>query len=99
MGRQVSRGIAIAYGVGVVTPVGVFAVTILTQVTPLALAARNVVLQEYQVALFESLALGELAAGLRNVPDVLVAHDHRGARRGFSVHPHIGSADSGDLHP
>src|SRR5579864_9377041 len=98
MRGHTGRCIAIADGVGVVTPVRVFAVTVLAPMTPLALAARDVVLQEYQVPLLESLAFGERAAGPGDVPDVLMAHDHRSARRRFPVQPHIGSADPGDLH-
>src|SRR5581483_130055 len=64
MGRDLSRGIAIADGVGVVTPVGVFAMTVLAQITPLALATGDVVLQKHQVSFLESFASGELFAGL-----------------------------------
>src|SRR5215472_11510589 len=81
MGRLLGRGVAIADGVGVAAPVGIFAVPVLAEVAPLALAAGDVVLHEHQIALLETLAPGELAPRLGDDADVLVAHDHRALGR------------------
>src|SRR5262249_44654764 len=91
MGCFLGRGVAVADGVGVTPPVGVFAVTVLAEMAPLALATGDVVLDEYQVALLETLAPGELAARLGDDADVLVAHDHRTLGRWGLVELHIGS--------
>ena len=98
MGGHVGCGVSVADRAGVVAPVGVFAVTVLAQMAPLAFAARDVVLDEDQVSFLEALAFGELAARLVDVADVLVPHDHRRARRRLLVQPDVGSADSRDLH-
>ena len=73
MRRLLGGGVAVADGVRVGAPVGVLAVAVLPGVAPLALAAGDVVLDENQIALLEALALSELAAGLGDVPDVLMA--------------------------
>src|SRR5215218_6447614 len=64
VGRPLGGRIAVTDGIRVVTPVGVLAVAVLAEMAPLALAAGDIVLHEYQVALLEALASGELAAGL-----------------------------------
>ena len=79
-------------------PVGVLAVAILAGVAPLALAAHHVVLDEDEVALLEALAVGELAAGLGDKADVLVAHDGGLVVRRMRVELDVGAADAGDLH-
>src|SRR5258705_213402 len=79
-------------------PVRVFAVTVLAEVAPLAFAAGDVVLDEYQIAFLKPLAPGELAPRLGDGADILVAHDHRALGRRRLVKLDIGSADSGDLH-
>src|ERR1044071_1478 len=71
MRRLLGRGVAVANGVWVGAPVGVLAVAILAGVTPLALAARYVVLDEDKITFLEALALGELAAGFGDDADVL----------------------------
>src|SRR5262249_9756046 len=91
MGRLLGRGVAVTDGVGVAPPVGVLAVTVLAEMTPLALAAGDVVLHEHQVALLEALAPGEFAARLGDGADVLVAHDHRSLRRRGLVDLDLGS--------
>src|SRR5262249_57923487 len=73
--RPLVGGIAVAYGVGIGAPVGVLAVAVLAGVAPLALAAAHVVLHEDEITLPETLAIRELPACLRDVADVLVAHD------------------------
>src|SRR5262249_56618411 len=75
-----------------------FAVPVLAEVTPLAVAAGDVVLHEHQVALLETLAPGELAPRLGDDADVLVAHDHRALGRRGLVELDISAADAGDLH-
>src|SRR5262249_61414227 len=62
MGRLLGRGVAVADSVGVAPPVGVLAMTVLAEMTPLALAAGDVVLDEHQVTLLEPLAAGEFSA-------------------------------------
>src|SRR6185436_16797053 len=55
-------------------------------------------LDEHEVAFLETLAAHELAPGLGDDADVLVAHDHRrlGRRRGVELD--VGAADPGHLH-
>ena len=91
-------GVAVADGVGVGAPVGVLAMAVLPGVAPLALAARHIVLDEDQIAFLEALALGELAAGLGDVADVLVAHDGGLVVRRMLVELDVGAADAADLH-
>src|SRR5476651_185252 len=91
-------GVAVADGIRVVAPVGVLAMTVLAEVAPLALAARDVVLDEDEVAFLESLAAREFAPRLGDVADVLVAHDHGLARRRCLVELHAGAAAAGDFH-
>jgi hypothetical protein len=73
-------------------------VAILAHVVPLAVAAREVVLEEDEVALRESLVLLELAAHLREVAHVFVAHDERRAAQRQLVLADVGAADAGHLH-
>ena len=96
--RLLVRGVAVADGVGIGAPVGVLAVPVLPGVAPLALAAADIVLDEHEVAFLEALALGELAAGLGDVADVLVAHDGGLVVRRVLVELDVGAADAGDLH-
>ena len=98
MGRLFGRRVAVADGVGVVAPVSVFAVAVLAEVAPLALAASDVVLHEHQIALPETLAPCELAAGLGDKADILVAHDDRGAGRRRLVQLDVGPANARHLH-
>ena len=98
MRRLLGRGVAVADGVGVGAPVGVLAVAVLPGVAPLALAARHIVLDEDQIAFLEALALGELAAGLGDVADILVAHDGGLVVRRVLVELDVGAADAADLH-
>src|SRR5262249_42081131 len=92
------RRVAVANGVGVAAPVGVFAVAILSEVAPLAFAAGDVMLDKDQIAFLEALAAGEFAPRFRDHSDFLVAHDHRLFGRRRFVKFTIVSADSGDLH-
>src|SRR5216117_624394 len=96
--RLFGGGVAVADAVGVGAPVGVFAVAVLAEVAPLALAAHDVVLDEDEVAFLDAFAPGELAARLGDRADVLVAHDHGGIGRRRLVQLHVRPADSGDLH-
>ena len=96
--RLLGRGVAVADGVGVGAPVGVLAVAVLAGVAPLALAAHHVVLDEDEIAFLEALAPGELAAGLGDVADVLVAHDGGLVVRRVLVELDVGAADAADLH-
>src|SRR4051812_23737369 len=93
--RLFRRGIAVADTVGVIPPVGVFAMTVLATVTPFAFAAHDIVLDEHQVALLEALAPGELAACLGDIADVFVAHDYRALGRGMRIQLDVGAADAG----
>jgi hypothetical protein len=56
------------------------------------------VLDEDQVAFLEALALGELAAGLGDIADVLVAHDGGLVARRVLVELDVGAADAADFH-
>jgi len=56
------------------------------------------VLDEHQIALLEAIALGELAAGLGDVADVLVTHDRGLVVRRMLVELDVGAADAADLH-
>ena len=96
--RLLVRGVAVADRVGIGAPVGVLAMPVLAGVAPLALAAAHVVLDEHQVAFLEALALGELAAGLGDDADVLVAHDGGLVVRRMLVELDVGAADAADLH-
>ena len=58
----------------------------------------DVVLDEDEIAFLEALALGELAAGLGDIADVLVAHDGGLVVRRMLVELDVGAADAGDLH-
>src|SRR5205823_10004334 len=51
------------------------------------------------LSLHDALPICELAAPPGDGADVLVAHDHRGARRRGLVELDVGAADPGDLHP
>ena len=68
--RLFGGGVAVADAVGVVAPVGVFAVAVFALVAPLALHAADVVLREHQVAFLEALLAREIGAGFRDVADV-----------------------------
>src|SRR5262249_61198597 len=98
VGRLLGRRVAVADRIGIVAPVGILAVAVLAEMAPLALAAGDVVLDEHEVALAESLAPGELAAGLGDHADVLVAHDDRRVGRRLLVELDVGAADAGHLH-
>ena len=98
MGGALGRGVAVADGLGIVAPVGVFTMAILARVAMLALAAHDIVLHEDQVAFLEALAAGEFLAALGDVADVLVAHDAGGGHRGMCVELHIRAADARDFH-
>jgi hypothetical protein len=69
------RCVAITDAVGIEAPVGILAMTILAEMAPLTFAAGDVVLDEHEVALLETLAPGEFATSLSDRADVLVAHD------------------------
>src|SRR6476660_4030745 len=84
--------------IGVRPPVSVLAVPVLALMTPLALAARYVMLDDDEIALFETLAARELAACFRDVTDIFVNHYHRLARRRRLVELHGRAANTGDLH-
>ena len=71
---------------------------VLPGMTPLALSARHIVLNEHQVALLEALAPRELAPGLGDIADVLVPHDGGLVVRRMRVKFDIGAADASDLH-
>src|SRR5579871_4029186 len=92
------RGVTVADRIWILAPVGIFAVTILTQMAPLALAATDVVLDENQVTFLEAFATSELAPRFGDVADILVAHDHGARRRRRLVELHVGAANAGDLH-
>ena len=96
--RLFVRGVAVADRVGIGAPVGVLAMAILTGMAPFALAAAHVVLDENEVALLEALAVGELAAGLGDVSNILVAHDGGLVVRRVRVELDVGAADAGHLH-
>src|SRR6266566_10073064 len=99
MGRLLGRGVAIADSVGVEAPIGVLTVTVLSQMAPLAFAAHDVVLHEHQVPFLEAFAPDELPAGLGDVANVLVTHNHGGVlRRWCCVQLNISPANAGDLH-
>src|SRR5579875_2712619 len=78
-------------------PVGGLAVAVLAEVAPLAGHAREVVLEEDQVAFLDAFALDELLPGLRNHADVLVTHDDR-VRNVLLIVLDVAPADPGDLH-
>ena len=71
---------------------------ILAEMTPLALAAHHIVLDEDEVAFLETLAARELAARLGHETDVLVAHDGGLVVRRVLVELDVGAADAADLH-
>src|SRR5580692_735963 len=98
MRRLFRRRVAIADRIGIGPPIGVLTMAILPDVAPLAFAATDVVLDKDEVALLESLASRELAAGLGDDADILVTHDDRRARRRMLIELHIGAADAADLH-
>ena len=98
MRRLFGGGVAVADGVGIFAPVGVFAMTVLAEMAPLAFTTTDVVLDENQVAFAEALAAREFAAGLGDVTDVLVAHDHGAWRRRSLVELDVGSANARDFH-
>src|SRR4051812_5276049 len=98
MRRPLGGGVAVADAFGVVAPVGVLAMPVLAGVAPLALAAHDVVLDEDDIAFLESLALGELPAGLGNDANVLVAHDDGRRSRRRLVKLDVGAANTGHLH-
>src|SRR5438067_5802146 len=70
------RCVAVANGVRIVAPVGVFAVAVFTEMAPLTFAAGDVMLHEDEVALPEAFAPCEFTPCLRDGSDVLVPHDH-----------------------
>ena len=98
MRRPFGRRVAVTYGIRVIAPVGVFTMPILAQMTPLAAAAHDVVLHEYQVAFPEAFACGELATRFGDVTDILVPHDHRSFRRRCLIHLDVGSTNAADFH-
>src|SRR6516162_924607 len=98
MRRPFRRGVAVADGVGIGAPVGVLAMPVLSGMTPLAFATRDIVLDENEIALLESLAAGEFAAGLGDGADIFVAHDHWSVRRRMFVGLDVGAADATDFH-
>ena len=69
---------------------------VFTLMAPLALHAGHVVLDEYQVALLNTLTLLEQLAGLCDVPDVLVAHDDMLVLLGLLVHFHVRATNTRD---
>src|SRR5215467_8574569 len=71
---------------------------IFAEVAPLALAAHDIVFQEYEVAFFETLTARKLAARACNNANVLVPHNHRSSRRRLFVHLDVSAANPGDLH-
>ena len=75
MRSALGRCVAMTDAVGIEAPVGILAMTILAEMAPLAFAAGDVVLDEHEVALLETLAPGEFATSLSDRTDVLVAHD------------------------
>src|SRR5271169_4942287 len=92
------RRVAVADRVWIGAPVGVFAMPVLPTVAPFAFAATDIVLDKDEVALFESFASREFPAGLGDGADILVAHDHRRARRRVLVKLDVSAADATDLH-
>src|SRR5579863_9047157 len=93
------RSVAVAYGIRVVAPVRVFAVAVLAQVAPFALAAHDVVLHENQIAFLEAFAPGELTTHFSDVTDIFVAHDHGSFGRRRCIHLHVSSTNPADFHP
>ncbi len=71
---------------------------VLTHVVPLAVAAREVVLEEDQVSFFEALPPGELRADAREIAHVLVPHDERARAERELVLADVGPADACHLH-
>ncbi len=65
---------------------------------PLALATHDIVLDEYQIAFFETFASGELATRFGDVTDILVTHDHWSFRRRCLIHLDVGSTNAADFH-
>src|SRR5688572_2857423 len=65
---------------------------------PLAVAAREVMLEKHLVAFLESLVLRKQAAHLRKGADVLVTHDQRTAAQWQLVLADVGAADAGHLY-
>src|SRR5215469_4110242 len=98
MRRDVGGSVAVADRVGVIAPIGILAVAILALMAPLAFAAGDVVLQEYEIPFAESLSLGKFAARLLDIADILVPHDHGRAHGRFTVKLHISSADPSHFH-
>src|SRR5258708_38743063 len=99
MGGLLGRGVAIADSVGVEAPIGVLTVTGLSQMAPLAFAAHDVMFHEYQVPFLEAFAPGELPAGLGDVANILVTHNHGGVlRRWWLRQLNISPANARDLH-
>ncbi len=55
-------------------------------------------LNEDKIAFLETFALGEFAAGLRDIADILMAHDGGLIARRVLIKLDVGAADAADLH-
>ena len=96
--RLFRRSVSVPDRFRVISPIRVFAMTILAHVAPLAFAAHHIVLNEDEIPLFETFAARELTACARDDSDVFVAHDHGRLCRGLLIKLHVGPADAGNLH-
>jgi len=72
---NIERGVSQANRMRVVQPLGRLAMAVLAFVIPFAVHARHIVFYEHHLALFDTLPIEEVLAGLGDVADVLVAHD------------------------
>src|SRR6266536_3759006 len=95
--RDVHRCVTVANRLGVVEPLRGCAVAILADVVPLAMAARQVVLEKDEIALVEAFLGRERLAGSGQAADVLVPHDQRAAPQRQAVLADVGPTDASDL--
>src|SRR5215475_8608576 len=89
--RVLAGRVAVAAGVWIRAPVGVLAVTVLAEATPVTAIAPDVVLDEGPVTFPEAVPLGKVWAGPDDGADVLVAHDDGRRKRRVRVHLHVGA--------
>ena len=94
---NVDRRIAISDGVRVVEPLGRRAVAVLSDVVPLTMTARQVVLQEDEIALFQTLVSREGCSDPGEVAHVLMPHHNGSTTQRQAVLADIGPADARDL--
>ena len=82
----------------VVEPVGGGTVPVFAHMVPFTVATGEVVLQEHQISLLNSLARHELLTRTGDVAHVFVAHDDGASPQREAVLTDVGAADTGDFH-